>query len=1040
MIHSGISWAFASAVILGLLTTASADPTGTVAPEIQGGNATVRSANHLDFGRIVVDTNGQTAYQLDQDGDHVVVRFGDDVILAPPPPAPRNVIAISTDGPIVDLTLKHGVKLRPMRLDGRVVLDILDAQDTASPARGSQSPGSRPHPPLSTTSPERGGRAAVGAAAPPNSSTAERPPVSGQSLSPSPSVGSIHAQSTVPQPSSGQTPAGQTPAGPTPAGQTPAGPTPAGQTPAGQSSSGEPGSGRSTVQQARTDPPTIEAAQRTPPGRDTLPEVEGPIRLLARRVKLPVGVDGTAFLVPFDGTTGAASFRSGDSTYVVFDERRPVDMIALRSDPVFGAASVQLLPNGTLFRVPLAPPRSIVLTQMQQGWRIAALPAAPKQQPIAVSYTDGRLNLAAEQPGDVISIADPGTGATLLVGTQHRPGQALVSNQRSTEFILRPTIQGVAVEPLSDAIALKQMPTGFSLAGGLAGLLLSPPTSATEGLMDAALLTRRLEFSTMATDALLRRVNKQFGDAAVSPPLGRGVKNRIAAESLIALGLGAEAESLLQMAAEQDPKEAASADTGALTAIAALLAGRTTEADALMDPRLDGTDEISLWRAIRQAMQDDGSPSAAAVFAATAPLVFQYPRPIREHVLPLIVETMIKGGELAPAARLLDQRKKDRRLAYARALMQQAEGNTDEALTMLDTLASGRDQFDRARAAIRAVELRLDTRKLDKVQAADALDKLLYAWRGDAQELALRERVADLRGQTGAWRVALATLRLAEVDFPEQATPIHQRLKEMFAGMIRDQSAQQMPPIDFVSAMDENADLMRDFGDDEAVQQSLADRLLALDLPDRAKPVLEKLMRSAKSDVAKARFGLGLATLEARDGNDAVAKAILDGSDGHDLPPDLAEQRLILRAATIARLGDPGAAAAMLVPSRTARATEARAQILENVADWAGAAQAWSDCATLTVPQTGMLDEGQMRTVLRLATATARAGDDAALADLRQKYGGRIGPGPLGDMFRLLIAEPIRTTADIKRSAREANLAASLPTDLKALQAGAVAR
>ena len=38
--------------------------------------------------------------------------------------------------------------------------------------------------------------------------------------------------------------------------------------------------------------------------------------------------------------------------------------------------------------------------------------------------------------------------------------------------------------------------------------------------------------------------------------------------------------------------------------------------EMLADPKLDGTDEIALWRAVRQAIQDQGSPSAAAVFAA----------------------------------------------------------------------------------------------------------------------------------------------------------------------------------------------------------------------------------------------------------------------------------------------------------------------------------------------------------------------------------------------------------------------------------------
>ena len=187
-----------------------------------------------------------------------------------------------------------------------------------------------------------------------------------------------------------------------------------------------------------------------------------------------------------------------------------------------------------------------------------------------------------------------------------------------------------------------------------------------------------------------------------------------------------------------------------------------------MDPKLNGTDEIELWRAVRQAMQDEGSPHAAAVFATTAPLVFRYPVPIREHILPLIAETMILGGEIESAALLLKTRKDDPKLAYARALLSNAEGKSDHALTMLDTLANGHDQFDRARAAVRAVELRLAAGVLDKNQAADALDKLLYAWRGDARELALRERVAELRGQTGGWRVALATLRQAATHFPEQ--------------------------------------------------------------------------------------------------------------------------------------------------------------------------------------------------------------------------------------------------------------------------------
>ncbi len=91
--------------------------------------------------------------------------------------------------------------------------------------------------------------------------------------------------------------------------------------------------------------------------------------------------------------------------------------------------------------------------------------------------------------------------------------------------------------------------------------------------------------------------------------------------------------------------------------------------------------------------------------------------------------------------------------------------------------------------------------------------------------------------------------------------------------------------------------------------------------------------------------------------------------------------------------------------------------------------------------RTGQLDDIQTRTLLRLATATARAGRRRRRwPSFAAKYADRIGAGPLADMFRLLTAEPVRTTADIERSQREVNLAASLPTDLKALQPGKAPR
>ena len=947
----------------------------------------MRSGNHPDFGRIAIDTDGNTSFVLDRNGDHAVLHLTHGMVLGRAPAPPRNVSALSVAGDTLDVVLRPGATLRAKRMNGRVVVDVFDPVSTPAPVPARPAPVRKIRPPLSMArSPEIGGRT---------------PPLAAERA----------AMDAQPVPPPAATPPAATPAAETPPAETPAAETPL----------PDPGG------------PILETEHQPPPGRDTLPENEGPLDLRVRRIGLPKELQGTAILVPFDAGTAAAAFETSGATTVVFDERRPVDMAALADDPRFAAASVRLLPNGTVFTIPHKPGRSVVLTPLRRGWRIADVTATPKLTPIAASTADGRLNFAADQPGGVVSMADPQTGATLLVGTQNRPGQGVVSGLTSSEFILRDTSQGVVVEPLSDTIALRRTASGFTLSGGPAGLALSPSTALTAALEQAAHLTTRLQLPTMPRDALLRQSIRQLDEAAATPPLARGPMHRAAAESFLSLGMAAEAQSLLKMAAEQDPKQAASPDTEALSAIAALLAGRPAEAGGLTDPRLDGTDEIALWRAIRTAMLDQGSPAAAAGIAAAAPLVFKYPRPVRDRILPLMAETMIQGGALAPAAQLLALTKDDPHLAYARALMSEAEGHTAQALTMLDALAAGHDQFDRARAAVRAVEIRLASGALDKRQAADALDKLLYAWRGDDRELALRERVAGLRAETGAWRAGLAALRRAAVDFPDQAADIRTRMQTMLAAMIHDPATENLPPLEFIAAVEENADLLSD-GGDQAVDARLADRLLALDLPDRAKPVLAKLVKQAKSAIGKARYGVTLATLDAHEGDDAGAIKVLDASEAPGLPADLAGQRLILRADTVAHQGDPAAGAALLAGVATAPAIQARAQILENAGNWPAAEQAWADGVALVLPADGVLDESQARMVLRLTTATARAGDETGLAGLRDRFGPRMGSGPLADMFRLLTAEPVRTSADIKRSQTEMNLAASIPADLKALQ------
>jgi hypothetical protein len=63
--------------------------------------------------------------------------------------------------------------------------------------------------------------------------------------------------------------------------------------------------------------------------------------------------------------------------------------------------------------------------------------------------------------------------------------------------------------------------------------------------------------------------------------------------------------------------------------------------------------------------------------------------------------------------------------------------------------------------------------------------------------------------------------------------------------------------------------------------------------------------------------------------------------------------------------------------------------------------------------------------------AASRAGDQTTLAALRTRVAGRLDAGPGTDALRLLLAEPVRQTADLARAAEEAKLAGSVAASLR---------
>ena len=941
----------------------------------------VRTGNHPDFGRIVFDLPPGTTARAVQTGARVSVYLeppGSLLFGAPP----RNVLALTQGADGAEITLSPGSTLRQSRLGSRFVVDAVDPRRVAAPDANKTRPLARPV--------SRGG---MSHSPPPDGLARAR-----EALADS-------APSLVGQPSQPVLPPGV-----------------------------------ETVKAGLPEATTQASAQVPGPMAPAAPAPSiGTLALAARPASPSVAEPGAqpnepAIVLPFAATTGAAAFRRGEVAFVVFDERRPIDMAGLRDNPDFAEAAITVLPEATLLRIPLAAQKNLALARTKAGWSVAISNEdrrAANLKPFTMTVDQGRLMVAADQPGRVISVPDPVTGGVVLVGTQLVPGQGMPVARRSPEFGMFETWQGIAILPLADALRLGPVTAGFVLAlDPPRPLAISAATPQTISESAAQGFSRRFDFPNLPIDQLQRRLQSAVAEASAAPPQSRGRKRIAAAEAMIALALGVEAQALLTLAATDDATLADDRDRMGLSAIAALVAGRLDEAGDIGDPRLDGTDDVTLWRAIRVAKRTEGAPAAAAHFATVSRLLLNYPAPLRAAFLPLVAETMVAGGEVEAATVLVKTNLNEPGLDFARALLASDDpARLPAALQSLDQLASSRDRLLHTRAATKAIEVRLAAKMITPGQAAEAMERQIYAWRGDERERATRLRVADLHAANSAWRPALRLLRETAEIWPNATATLQPRLVNTFMRALANDATAPLPPLELLALAEENADLIGPGEAGQAVAARLADRLIALDLPQRAIPLLTRVLDRSEPGTARSEIGAKLAAMQIQMGKPEAALAALADTLGvGSLPPALLEQRTLLYARCASAVGQHDQAVAVLEALDTRDAVTLQAQLQETAKNWPGAMRALQRLTAMSVPQTGVLDDAHGRTLLRFASAAAQAGDADTLSAIRARDLPRMQAGKSTDLTRLLTSGPVQKIGDLARSAQEAR---SLATAVK---------
>ncbi len=968
----------------------------------------VRAGDHPGFGRMVFDWPRTVDYEIAQDGETLAVTFAAPARIdadALTPKLPKTVLAFSAEpresSLRVAMTTPPGARLRHFRNGPSIVVDVL--ADVAEPAT------------------DKGMAQSAKAPAPKPPAQAEAKPEPKAQTGAKPEAKPVSAEAQLPKYE-------LVPVGP----------------------------GASSVAATAAPQSLLPTTAAAPAAQSA--NAQAPIatrKLVISAIGSGPQISGLRFAWPADAP--AAVFERNGALWAVFDRAVSADIAnnwprTVARPELFSSAVSSIL------RWQLPPERSAALRRDGGNLLVefAATPPLPgaqiaiEAQPAADSGP--RVLLKSAAFGPVIETRDPEVGDKLwIVPTMAAEG--LTGERRFVEFQVLSSLQGVAVKALTDELVVRNAldgveivtPGGLRLSGALAAAApiaqaaASPATTrittqsgATVPLPVLAVNSATLfDFAgwsqaggTPQASFFERKANLQR--AVIDAPRAMRNPARFAlARFLFANGQAADALGILQVMEEDEPDVARDPAYLALRGASRYQMGDLNAAGPdLFANSLDQEREAALWRAALLAGQSDWIASSR-YFARAESVLRAYPRDLQLSFGLLAAEASLSSGDAGAAKFQLDSLgylNPDRawrdQIDYLRGEMLLKAGETDAALAAWDRAINGLHPPSKARARLARVETLLGDKKISLPEGIAELERLRYGWRGDEVELTVLRRLGELYIDAGDYKNGLATLRDALAQFPKapEGAAIAQRMRESFADLFIGGAADKMPPLTALGIYEDFRDLtpLGDAGN--LLIAKLADRLVQIELLDRAQILLKDQIDKRLKGAPQAEAVNQLALIYLLDRKPEEALAALNAALPPDASPALAAERRQLKARTLGELTRYKEALALLNGDETADAARLRAEIGWRTQNWPLAAAAF---AQLAPAGDAPLSDIQRQTVLRLAIAQSLSQDNAGLAGLRARFGADMGKSAFKESFDLITASDVAQNFDLRSISRQ---------------------
>jgi len=738
--------------------------------------------------------------------------------------------------------------------------------------------------------------------------------------------------------------------------------------------------------------------------------------------------DAVGIRIDWDEPVAAAVFRRVGYLWVVFDKATQMDTEGLRAAAGNIVRTIEQIPNdrATLLRMTTLAGVNPLLRRDGLAW-ILEFRQQPLQPSSAIKITPqpnspvgARLFMTVTEPGDGIVLTDPAVGDTLVVVPIIPLGHGVAVARDYPQARILQSSQGIVLKPKSDDLRVRPLRQGVEITSG-SGLKLSdvPAGLAAESKLDgnAAMRTftrlfdlgkwRQVEVE--AFNATKQELQRAAADASANE---REPARMDLARFYFANDYGLEALGVLREVARDNPEIVEEAEYRGISGAVNTLMHRFDEAHTDLDhSAVDDNDEGVFWRAVLRAYEGDIA-GAAPDLRRMGGVIRPYPKPLKIPLGTLIAEASIDLGDIQQSTTYLETMRandpnpaQSSKLDFIEGRLLELSGDFDGAVGRWEAVQEGPHRPSRARATVARAELLLRLEHIDQFEAIQELEKLRFSWRGDELEFNLLRRLGELYLGIGDYRNGLRTLRQAATHFRdyEKAPEVTEEMTDAFTGLYLDNDADNLQPITAIALYDEFKELTPPGEAGDEMIRKLADRLVDVDLLDRAAGLLQAQVEFRLEGLEKARVGAQLALVHILALEYDLAITALEQSAMEELPEELVLQRRHLEARALMGQQQTDAALALLNDDISHDAELLRTEIFWNDKNWNQAAKSLKRLIKESGLKTNQpIEQQQGEYLLNLAVAMTLSGNEQGIARMRADYGAAMDETSFRDAFRLI--------------------------------------